>query len=97
MNLIAEFEKAVIWIGTKDKPDAALSQPVGDVSNTCRKKMKMPRVRAGVERYRGEEDHNWLTQRVSQIHCNIQGGIVAGSLRALHPVNDTTSLGAGSP
>jgi len=50
-------------------------------------------VGVGIERNWSEKDDDWLAQLVGDFDGGIERGIVAAALGALHPVDDTGSVG----
>ena len=87
-NFPAEFQQAVIGVGTQDESDAAGLQFLREVRNPVDQETIVPEVGTRIERDRRKKNYNRLLQFVADLNGYIQSRIVVGTLRPLHPVDD---------
>jgi hypothetical protein len=90
----------VIGIAAKNESDIALGKASSGVGDGFGEELIVAPVRVRVERNRRKENDDGLSENVRGFDCEIQGRIVEGALRTLHPVDDADALAkrlAGTP
>jgi len=93
VNFFEEFFKRIIGMTTKDEaypPPPCVSL---DVAKALLHEVIMPEVCVGVIGDDGEEDYDGKAEQVSNIDCDVKGGVVVNAHRALHPVDNGFAVG----
>src|SRR6185503_19899859 len=92
-NFFEEFFKRIIGMTTKDEaypPPPCVSL---DVAKALLHEVLMPEACVGVIGDDGEEDYDGKAEQVSNIDCDVKGGVVVNAHRALHPVDNGFAFG----
>ena len=79
----------------KDESDISAGERGRDIGDALIEKTVVAQVGVWIKRHRREKYNHRLAQGVGRGHGRIERGIVDAALGALHPVDDTGSVGVG--
>jgi len=91
-DLLAEPHKLVRWVAAKYKTDVTPAKAFREVGDSLGQEGVMTQISVGIERYQSGKNYNRFPQSIGRFDGRVESGIVDGSLRALHPVDDTRPL-----
>jgi hypothetical protein len=81
----------VFGISAEDKADIALVTTGGNVNDALLEESIVAQIRTRIVRHWGEEYYAGKLEIIREIDGEIESGIIERTLRALHPVDDTSS------
>ena len=79
-----------------DKRDVASCQVGFNIRQALIEKNIVPKIGVREVRYAGKVNYQRQAQQICNPYCQINCMIIDPSLRALHPVDDTSSIGIGN-